>query len=150
MYRYTADLGRGNHLSCNREYSRLQLRWFRVPVLRYTLGWSNTPADHPDVPVYGGPGARKPSQFQSRVLSIATKMVPRSRFAVYIRVVEQGQTHLLTTLMYRYTADLRRGNHLSCNREHSRLQLRWFRVPVLLPRTGGAETILVAIESMNG
>ena len=27
----------------------MQLRWFRVPVLRYTLGWSNTPTDHPEV-----------------------------------------------------------------------------------------------------
>ena len=27
------------------DYSRLQLRWFRVPVFQYTFGWSKTPAD---------------------------------------------------------------------------------------------------------
>ena len=47
-----------------------------------------------------------------QVLSIATKMVLRPRFSVYIRMVRR---HLLTTL--KYTADQWRGNHLSCNRE---------------------------------
>ena len=51
---------------------------------------------------------------QIDVLSIATKMVPRPRFAVYIGMVED-----------------------TC------------RPPYSIPRTGGAETILVAIESMS-
>ena len=38
-------------------HSRLQLRWFRVPVFQYTLGWSKTPTDH--LEVYRGPVARK-------------------------------------------------------------------------------------------
>ena len=46
-------------LKVNCGYSRLQLRWFRVPVLQYTLGWSKTPADYPTV--YRGSEARKPS-----------------------------------------------------------------------------------------
>ena len=52
-------VGTRNHLSCNREYSRLQLRWLRVPVFQHTSGWSKTPANHPEV--YRGPVARKPS-----------------------------------------------------------------------------------------
>ena len=43
---------------CVTVYSRLQLRWFHVPGLRGTLGWSKTAADHPDVwspgPLTGG------------------------------------------------------------------------------------------------
>ena len=40
-------------------YSRLQLRLFRVPVFQYTLGWSKTPDDHPEV--YRGPDPREQS-----------------------------------------------------------------------------------------
>ena len=49
-------------------YARLQLRWFGVPVLQYTLRWSKTPAEYPEV--YRGPVARKPSQLQSRLKKI--------------------------------------------------------------------------------
>ena len=56
---------RGDGVRDQSRYSRLQLRWFRVPVFQYTLGWSKKPADHPEV--YRGPMARKPSYLQSRV-----------------------------------------------------------------------------------
>ena len=53
-----ARLGTGARIRA-RLYSRLQLRWFRVPVFQHTFGWSKTPADHPEV--YRGPVAQKPS-----------------------------------------------------------------------------------------
>ena len=48
--------------------SRSQLRWFRVPSLRSTFGWSKTPADHREVTV-PRPG-RRPSKLRSRVVNV--------------------------------------------------------------------------------
>ena len=46
---YTAKRGCGTISVAIESDSRLQLRWFPVPALRYTLAWSKTHADYPKV-----------------------------------------------------------------------------------------------------
>ena len=57
-FRLNVDSPYGERAQSTR-YSRLQLRLFRVPVFQYTLGWSKTPDDHPEV--YRGPDPREQS-----------------------------------------------------------------------------------------